>query len=204
MGMFTTVIRPETGERIQFKCGHDNCETYGVGDAVNHYVVKDRAGEGSLLDDVYDGESYYGPDRNYAVRGRYWVVIKDGKVHAVEPVEPPPADKGVEWGVFNNGYRAQYARVYVKYGLKPHDTSWWPPEAWAEKARRDAASEYRSIEFEAETYGMSAEQAAGRVVQRLLQSQMRQEGFLRKVLPPVPVEGSAAAGDGPVKVLDVP
>lgn len=76
MGCFTTIIHPVDGRELQIKTGHDSCETYKVGDAVNWYIDPELPGWGALLDGVYDSCSGKGDDDDL-------VVIIDHKVAGV-------------------------------------------------------------------------------------------------------------------------
>ena len=78
MGMFTTV-KATDGMEVQFHCGWDDCETYSIGDTVKWEVIPDCAGEGKLLDGVYQGyASKDGQDL-----GDKWVVIENHVIQAI-------------------------------------------------------------------------------------------------------------------------
>lgn len=53
MGMFTSCY-DEYGNEHQIKCGHDNCDSFHLGEYVKSYVIEGYYGEGYLLDGVYE------------------------------------------------------------------------------------------------------------------------------------------------------
>jgi len=83
MGMFTSITHPDIGIEIQIKTGCDDLETYHVGQKVNTCHDKNVWDSGRLLNGVYDGIGSRLVDQQRDELSDYWVVIKDGRIHAV-------------------------------------------------------------------------------------------------------------------------
>jgi len=122
MGMFSVAI-DAASKRIQFKTGlQDDLDEYRVGDTVKWRISKNYAGEGTLLDGVYEG-TYEGESL------RCWVVIKE---HVLVAIEPYSADPG----------------YLKKYGLSQPPREWWPESVWKAKRKRDEAARKENDEFQ--------------------------------------------------------
>jgi hypothetical protein len=53
MGVYTSVIHPNTGQELQFKTGDDFCGTFMVGDELTNMDVSDGIYETSGSDDYF-------------------------------------------------------------------------------------------------------------------------------------------------------
>lgn len=188
MGMFTTIETPE-GWDIQIYTGRDNCERYRVGDEVN-WRFHETALEGTLLDGVYPGEAYEWvgggiSNGRYSgkseKRGDFWVVIKDHMVVAITPIERDAN------GEYKGGELAQQAFVMARYGVKEPPLDAWSDAAWARHAQQQERSRRRQRQWDAEDYGKSPEQQAREIIGRFTRDKMREEGFFRKLIKPVPL-----------------
>jgi hypothetical protein len=100
VSLYWAVEHPVTKEELQFKTGYESWDDYSfkVGDDVRPKIDPEEPLSGRLLDDAYLASSYV--DR---VEKLYWVVIKGGKVHAVDDVELG------DDGAIKGGERAQAA-----------------------------------------------------------------------------------------------
>ena len=129
MGMFTSITHPEDGRELQIKCGWDQCKTYLVGDTVGQYPIEWCAGEGYLLDDVYDSYSNRGKDA--------FVVIKDGRVAAVIEREDAtaiarrhfPQEEEIVGGDCIQALR-------VEWDIQSPPKEWWNEASWAKRVLR--------------------------------------------------------------------
>lgn len=128
MGMYTTILHPETNQEIQIKTGEDDLEIYHVGDTVNFWVNENWAGQGKLLDGVYDG---WGVED-----GRYWAVIKDHKVA----------------GVFD--ISEDYQKLIELFDIQPPPREWWSEEVWEKDAKLKAEVDAK---FDAEVERLEGE-----------------------------------------------
>jgi hypothetical protein len=188
MGMFTTVIHPETGKRIQFKCGHDQCDTYKLGDTVDWFYSKYEPGEGCCLDGVYSG---FG-DFDY----QYWIVIKDHKIHSVEPVEWCTEEEG-------GGLKdivCQEAALAVKYGIQAPPFEAWPAKLWLRKAKSDYEWKQEEQKDAADTYGMSIEEKTVDAISKWTRRKMREPSLMRQVMGIRTIADNGIEGEEPVKI----
>lgn len=187
MGLFTTVIHPETGEHLQFKTGHDRCDEYRVGDPVDFRVLPE-AGEAHLADDAYFAQGVAGPDRRY-----YVVIVKDHKVHAVVDPLPDPQAEGEILGFESQ----QEAYFRVAYGLKPLPLDAWSDEAWAARAKKDARHARELERQKGEDLLLTKDEwDTRRGANAFTRRMMREPGFLRKIFamdPPPPPEPRVTA-----------
>jgi hypothetical protein len=172
MGMFTSVIHPDTGKEIQFKCGWDDCDTYRVGDTVDWYYAEDTPMCGKLLDNVYNGEGLTLRDTFTC----YWIIIKDHKIHAVVDVEY------MAGGEFKGGFAGQLAYLYHKYELKPPPLAVWSLAAWAKAAKDGERTRQLQREWDAEDYGLPLNTRAANAMHRYTLARLREDGILRKIL----------------------
>ncbi len=188
MGMFTSVIHPETGHEIQFKCGWgDDCDTYRLGDTVDWRYDPDTPMGGKLLDGAYYGESFKGNKST----GHWWIVIKDHTIIAVEQVEThpdgTPDDVLIREGIFRGGCTGQQAHVEAKYKVELPPLDAWTVKAWAKKAMDEERSRRRERAWDIEDYGCTREEKAHRCMVRFIHARTKEDGILRQILPPEPV-----------------
>lgn len=152
MGMFTTMIA-EDGTEWQIKCGHDRCEYYKIGESVGQEIDPDRAGEGYLLDGVYDGCDSVGDPNDGGFRLIYrWIIIKDGIFVCTEPCELGDDGRHIA------DYEKQAAKLYVKHEIRFPPISLWSERAWADKARKDESTARRRFFWKAESRPLVSEQ----------------------------------------------
>jgi len=114
MGMFTTIIHPESGEDIQIKMGHsDNMEVFKIGDRVVD------------VDGVYEGAGEWDAETREITY--WWVVIKDSRAIAIEPMS--------ENGNILLNRRPSAIRCYPLKSSEDHDTQVSPLEAYYEERK---------------------------------------------------------------------
>ena len=113
MGMYTSV--QYNGQELQFKCGHDDGESYKLGDRVDFRIWPDKPGDGKLLDGAYYACDDSGNDTHI-------VVIEDHRIIAILLT-------GV--GITTEG-------AAQAHGLVPYRREWWTEAAWLKKDTDDA------------------------------------------------------------------
>ena len=178
MSCYTSVIHPVTGDELQFKTGYDSCDKYCVGDTVDFKIRTQFAGKAHLNDDAYYTESCSHDLRE--VTGRYFVIIKDHKVHEV--VDAILDADGCPDVVRQRCWLCQ------KYGLEPLPIDSWSDEAWATKAKQDEESERRSARWRAETFGKTPDECLKLATGRYVRSKMYEDGIYRKIMGPSTTE----------------
>jgi hypothetical protein len=163
MSTFTTIIHPTDGRELQIKCGWDECETFRLGDEVGQRIYPDWAGEGYLLDGVYDSMSYeHGQDD--------WVVILGGRIAAFEPKE------------------LSYEEVRERHGITDPDESLWAEEAWAERRAREEAIQKEMEAFKATVAHLSPAEQAGAMMAFIIRQHRDTAGLLRKAIIAKPMD----------------
>ena len=178
MGMFTTIIHPVDGRDLQIKCGNDTCETYKLGDDVGQYAIKDWAGSGYLLDDVYHG---YGDPHAF-------VIIKGGKVVEVIDEEPAMLEAAANVPLGDDiGIDDCIEWLRKSRGVEDPPRSWWPEEAWAAKAARDERFRKEQTVWEASVAHLSPQDRLGAAMARSLSRQMGYASIARKVFQVEPM-----------------
>lgn len=195
VGRFSTVT-DDQGRDFQFHTGRDNYETYKVGDKVNQRVFPDALFQGVLLDGAYLGESCKWENAKAVEHVQKWVVIKDAVVVALVDVE---YEKDAP-NVILDGEVIQAEVVAHRHGVVPTPLDSWTPEAYAKYARQEAEAARTRREWDIEDYGLTLSQKAANASRRFFGAMMREDGFYRRILPPVPVEGPKPADDNPLKV----
>ena len=159
MGTYTTIIHPVDSRNLQITCGQDTCCCYKVGDNVNSYIIEDWAGEGYLLDDVYESYSYKEDD---------WVIIKDGKVLCVEPRD-----------IENEN---QYEELKAKYEIKEYPKECWTKEAWVQQEKIEKECEEKFKAFQKSISNLPLQQRMGAMFSYPI-SQIRDDNsLLRKAI----------------------
>jgi hypothetical protein len=164
MGLYTSLKHPETGEEIQFKCGHDYCEWVELGEPVEWTIRPDEPGTGYLLDGVYWGNHGHTKteDGEY-VSADVWVVIKDHVLVAVHDMHAP-----IEaW--------------YLWYDIpeKP-PREWWTEEAWAahDKMVAEVAAQYQ----------LELDEAGGNPMSVFIAKMMKGPSIMEQILPMTRIE----------------
>ena len=122
MGMFTSIIHPDTGLEIQIKTGDDFCDTFHVGDNFPTFHDPNVWGSGRMPNEVHDGFSFENNQGCY-----HWVVIKHGKVHAVVPTKET-----------DDGLSPTVNEVYKQFGIDPlqDNRKFYTPKAYRNYRRR--------------------------------------------------------------------
>ncbi len=129
MGMFTTIIHPKDGRKLQIKCGNDELEVFKLGDSVGQVPLA-TPGVVYLPDDVYDSYSSNGHDS--------WVVILNGKVHAIidredaekEAISNSKDHKDAVKDGDDREYPDFYFFLYGKFKIKPVPSTLWTEDQW--------------------------------------------------------------------------
>lgn len=182
MGCWTN-IKTATGQLLRIRTGHDQQDTYSVGDVVHWTIDKYQPGEGTLLNDVYIAERWGGnlpddwPDIPESTGLEYdWVVvIKDQKVHELLPF--------VVTGDDREGARLA---LRLKYDIQPPSPDLWPPDAWVRLAQEHAARVREEERIRGMLYPLSlADRQAVLQEEGLtgyIRESMREEGVLRQIL----------------------
>jgi hypothetical protein len=171
MGMFTEIIHPETGAKLQIKCGWDDLDCYSLGDVVDHWHRPDSPGSGKLADDVYDAVTEFG-----AESADYWVVIKGHTVHAIEPMLCRLPDADINWG-------DEFLLMRKKYDVWGFAHDLWTEYQWQEhyNARQKSHDEYEAkIRAKMETSGCSRLEAAGGIY---MEHMLKGPSFMEQILP---------------------
>ena len=83
MGLFTTIIDPESGLEVQIKVGGDCMHTYKIGEIIN-----ELNGCYSAVGDGKDGELEH-----------YWVVVKESRAVAIRPRSEDPDRLCLKFGI---------------------------------------------------------------------------------------------------------
>ncbi len=196
MGMFTSITHPVDGRELQIKCGNDSCNTYGVGEEVGQYPLPNYAGEGYLLDGIYDSYSNLGDDD--------YVIIKDGIVAGVEPREatldaviakraasdPNCTPEDYTW-------RDVHGFLKAKWKVEDPPRSLWKEEVWArrEKAEREVQEDWD--QFHETIKDKSPEEQAKlslfRLITKTVGRRMNYSEIARKCFTVEPLPPSAVA-----------
>ena len=173
MGMFTSIYDAE-GVEHQIKCGYDICARFKIGNEVPARPDPDSPLSGYLLDDVYD--AYSDSSETWT-----WVIIKDGRIHAVVPRTEDPLVPGKMLD-----HDDDHAFLFQKFDLKllPHTT--WAVEAWAKLAKLAAEAEVAVRTWKAECVGLTKEEIAAKAGGDYIAQKMQEDGFFRKIMPPLP------------------
>lgn len=185
MSMFTSAI-DDRGREFQFKCGWDDCDTYRVGDKVDQKVFPDELFAGKLLDGAYHAECGRWVAGKLTDRDEKWVVIKGGVFVAWADVE-----RDVE-GCLVGGEDVQGDVVARRHGVQPYPLDTWTDAAYLAHAKREAASARRQRDWDVEDYGKSLMERAFSATNRFTAQKMKEDGFYRRILPPVPVEAGVS------------
>ena len=120
MGMFTSCY-DESGQEHQMKCGHDECDSFRIGEYVNSCVMERYYGEGYLFDGVYQGYSshFEGEYENSAV------IIKKCRLHAIIQPNKVTGDEFIEYGIrsvskyhWSSEVLEQYQKKQEEYKLE--------------------------------------------------------------------------------------
>lgn len=181
MGLYT-VVTDANGRRIQFKTGYDGWDVweYKLGDQAPfeprdpNDLIPPIWKNGSVPDGVYSG-LYEDWPADWC-----WVIVKDQRIIAIETAVV---------GFFTDEHR----KLVKKYEIKP------PPyrklfsrEAFLRRRLIKKAFGRRRIEedreFKAAVENVPPEQRVSYLIARFMSEQMKRDGLMRKILPPVNVE----------------
>lgn len=136
MSLYSVVVHPELGVEIQIRAGDDNLNEYRVGDPVPWGINPELPGDGHFLDDAYPGIYVVGTrlaDRR-DLFADCWVVIKDHRVHAVEPTQLHNLEDDAN-------AHFERAALWVKYDLQPPSPESWPDALWATLLKEQVLAE---------------------------------------------------------------
>lgn len=118
MGLFTEITHPVTGRKLQIKTGVDGWTDWQkkVGDP----IPKDWTMLGGRPE-MFEG-AHIGIYADFATVefGQAWVIVKDGRIHAIEDCLVPGSDAYVD------GMSEDYARVCDLHGVPKNDPSYAP------------------------------------------------------------------------------
>lgn len=148
-------------------------ETFHVGDSVLEHRRGDLEHPGvlHLQDDVYDAcHEEWDMSKRLADR---WVVISRGVIVAIHERQDREDDR---------------EHIQKLYTLEFPDPNLWSDECWARQAKRDYDRACKERQFMVECAGMSAEERWAKRSSARLRAALREEGFLRRILPPTSLE----------------
>lgn len=189
LGRFSTVTDND-GRDWQFRSGRDDYETFKLGDRVTARIYPDELFESKLLDGVYLGVASSRDADGNAKFEEKWVLIRNGVVESLLPCEYEKDSPGV----LIDGEAVQAAALAARYGIRPPPLSSWTDEAYVRYAKREAESARTRQQWDVEDYGLSLAEKASRCATRFISTQMKMEGFYRRILPPAPVEDPTPSG----------
>jgi hypothetical protein len=183
--MFTSAI-DDRGREFQFKCGWDDCDTYRLGDKVDQKVFPDELFAGKLLDGAYHAEHGRWVGGKLIDHAEKWVIIRNGFFVALVDVE---RDAG---GQMIDGEYVQGDVIARRHGVMPYPLDTWTDAAYLKHAKEQAESARRQRDWDVEDYGKTPMEKAFTATNRFMKQKMKEDGFYRRILPPVPAETDVA------------
>lgn len=186
MGCYASLFLPKDDKTIEIQFYGGDFVDLHIGDTVPFRKL--GPGQAYFNDAVYEG---------YSGDGTWAVVIKDGKVVDAIPKPAEPADCTDAYEHSLNFLHD----VRVKYSLPsendPCPREWWSDEEWAiheenERLARERAEEKQKLRLKDYCVrlgkcesDLTAEELAAFFIGNYTREKMSEDGFFRKILPPV-------------------
>lgn len=156
--MFTRI--DISNDIVQVKFGHDDLNTYKIGDHLPRKINKDIALCGDFLDGVYDGVSELGSHKEY------WVTVSGGKI--VDICEM---------------IKDEYQKDYLINKFNAYESSeTWSDHAWANLAKSNFNNFKENTKYYAKCFGKSKDEIMSFTFSNFIKDKLSEDSFSRKIM----------------------
>lgn len=183
MGLFSYVLHPTDGCRMQVRFGGDDLATYHLHDRLPQRPDPNWPGDGVFMDGVYQAyrdQTQTGRQNETSWRNEFWVVVAGGVLTQVLSAQD------------------EQAVCCARNAVRPPPRSWWSRDAWLRHDLRHSIEQYRravsALRRQAERRSETAEPAMaegftalGEVMGDLIAARLEEPSLMERVLTQRPL-----------------